>query len=117
MRRLFNRTLDSIQELFPEIKETRWHNKTDFYTLFVALGHLLRDHVLPERRMAACRRTLSQFSSEVGARLADEHAPARDVVIRYVRAVEKGSSERARRAARHQAMLEVISEFLRRRRQ
>lgn len=116
VRRLFNRALDTIQEVLPEIKDIRWHNKTDFYTLFVATGHLLRDHVLAERRIKACRRALVGFSGEIGARLGDEHAPARDVVIRYVRAVEKGSSERARRASRHEAMLEVISEFFRRRR-
>ena len=116
VRRRFNRSLDTIQEVLPEIKDARWHNKTDFYTMFVAMGHLLRDHVLPERRINACRRALVNFSEEIGARLADEHAPARDVVIRYVRAVEKGSSERARRASRHEAMLEVISEFFRRRR-
>lgn len=116
VRRLFNRTLDSIQEVLPEIKATRWRNKTDFYTLFVAVAHLLRDHVLSERRITSLRRELTGFAAQIDTRLKDERADVPDVAVRYVRAVEKGSSEKARRAARHQAMLEVISKFFRRRR-
>jgi hypothetical protein len=116
VRRLFSRTLDAIQEVLPEIKTTRWHNKTDFYTLFVATAHLLRDHLLPDRKVRALRRALTEFASQIDTRLKDEHAEVAEAAVRYVRAVEKGSSEKARRAARHQAMLEVISDHFKPRR-
>lgn len=116
VRRRFNRTLDAIQEVFPDIKSTRWHNKTDFYTLFVAMAHLLEAHLLPDRRITALRRALTGFATHIDTRLKDEHAEVPEVAVRYVRAVEKGSSEKARRAARHQAMLEVISGLFRPRR-
>src|SRR2546425_13270565 len=39
---LFDENLRAIQRLLPNIKETRWSNKTDFYTLFVALAFAQR---------------------------------------------------------------------------
>jgi hypothetical protein len=115
-RRRFGRTLDTIQEVLPDIKVIRWHNKTDFYTLFVAVAHMLRDHTLPERQQRPLATSLAAFAHNISMRLSDEAADVPDTAVRYVRAVEKGSSDKSRRAARHQAMLEVISQHFRRRR-
>ena len=43
VKRLFGRTLDTIQSLYPgeQLKVSRWHNKSDFYSLFVALSQLV----------------------------------------------------------------------------
>src|SRR5439155_17107472 len=46
VHKLFEETLSTIQQILPDIKETRWSNKTDFYTLFVGLASLLRTHEL-----------------------------------------------------------------------
>ena len=116
VRRRFSRSLELIQELLPDLKTARWHNKTDFYTLFVAVAHLLRDHRLPETQQRPLARSLASFAAEVDARLSDENASVSEVAVRYVRAVEKGSSDKSRRAARHQAMLDVISSHFRKRR-
>jgi len=113
VRRLFNRTLDAIQEALPDIKTTRWHNKTDFYTLFVAIAHLLADRALPYTRIRPLRKALKDFAAQIDTRLKDERVEVPQTAVRYVRAVEKGSSDKARRAARHQAMLEVITGFFR----
>lgn len=111
VKRVFNRTLDTIQEIFPDIKSTRWHNKTDFYTLFVAAAHLLRDHTLPDARITGLRKALTGFAEQIDARLAKETAAVPDTAVRYVRAVQKGSTDKGRRAARHQALLETISGY------
>jgi hypothetical protein len=116
VRRRFARTLETIQELFPDIKTTRWRNKTDFYTLFVALAHLMQEHRLGETRFRRLRKSLDEFAGAIGVRLADERATVSDAVVQYVRAVEKGVSDKARRANRHRALLEIISPHFTKRR-
>jgi hypothetical protein len=108
-KRLFSRTLSAIKQVLPEIKDSRWHNRTDFYTLFVAFAHLLRiDRLLPNA-FRNLRHALLDFANEVELRLADEVAEVRPHAIRYVDAVKRGTSDKARRAVRHKALLEVIS--------
>lgn len=109
VRREFERTLSTIQLILPDIKETRWRNKTDLYTLFIGVAHLSRERRLPEDNVEALRRSLDQFADRVATRLADEKAKVPDVVINYVRAVEKGVSDIARRARRQESLLRVIS--------
>ncbi|MFY9555997.1 MAG: DUF262 domain-containing protein [Blastocatellia bacterium] len=48
IKRLFAMTVDTIKRLFPEIEDvSRWGNRADFYSLFIAFGNLLRDHDFP----------------------------------------------------------------------
>ena len=110
-RRRFNRTLDLIQELFPDIRSTRWANKTDFYSLFVAMAHTLRTDRLQEDRFEGLRRALDEFSEYISEYQRDEDFSAPDEVVRYVEAMRRGSSDRHRRGVRHQALLGVIGEF------
>lgn len=114
-KRRFYRTLDLIQELLPDIRSTRWANKTDFYSLFVAIAHTLRTHSLPETKLDAVRQVLDDFSNDIVAYQADEDSSVRDEVIDYVEAMRRGSSDRHRRGVRHQALLVMISGFFKRR--
>jgi hypothetical protein len=98
---LFEETFRAVQTLLPSIKETRWSNKTDFYTLFVALASLLRNRKLRASKVAAARKALVKLGDEVYARLADEHARVSGDAVAYARAVEKGANDKARRAQRH----------------
>ena len=115
IRRQFKRTLETIQEVLPDIRETRWRNKTDFYTLFVAMAGLLEDRRLPEENFGRFKKSLSRFERRIRVRLADEQAVVSENVIQYVRAVEKGVSDKARRAARQEALLGVIARYFRKR--
>jgi len=107
----FNRTLSTIQDVLPELKKTRWGNKTDFYTLFVAIASLLSTHKFLTSKMSLMTRTLTDFAGEVDKRLADEGARVSIDAIKYVRAVEKGANDKNRRGERHILTTKVISPF------
>ncbi len=109
--RLFEETLAAVQTLLPEIKETRWSNKTDFYSLFIGLASLLRRQKLRAGKVQAARRALLEFGNLVYARLADEHASVSKQAIAYVRAVEKGANEKTRRAQRHIVVTGLLEPF------
>ncbi|MGZ8842290.1 MAG: DUF262 domain-containing protein [Pyrinomonadaceae bacterium] len=110
-KKSFEKTLEVIRNLFPNIKETRWGNKTDFYTLFVGLATLLKSHDLPPRNYARVASVLNTFAEEVNLRLSNERAKVSEDAVSYVRAVEKGANDKARRAERHRALVDVIEEF------
>ncbi len=109
---IFGETLTTIQKLFSDIKESRWGNKTDFYTLFVALASCLRSNKLSLSRIHALRKALLDFAKDVDKRLADEEYSAETRVIDYVRAVEKGANDKQRRATRYAIVIAIIEPHL-----
>jgi hypothetical protein len=113
-QRLFDETLGAIQQILPEIKESRWGNKTDFYTLFVALASLFKTHELPKANLAKLQHALVKFEREVDRRLANDDANVSKNAAEYVRAVEKGANDKKRRADRQEALLGVIREVFKR---
>jgi hypothetical protein len=115
-KRRFHKTLELIQETLPDIKATRWRNKNDFYTLFVTVATLLKDNILPEENYDQLAGALKQFADDVRRRIANEDADVSEAVAQYVPAVQRGTTDKARRGARHEALLSVISEFFRPRR-
>jgi hypothetical protein len=110
-KKLFETTLTTIKRVLPDIKETRWSNKTDFYSLFVAVGTLLRTSELPVSAASNLKRTLLDFGEKVSKRLADENARVNKNVASYVRAVEKGANDKKRRADRHLALLDEVKSY------
>lgn len=109
--RYFAETLNTIQQIFSNIKETRWKNKTDFYTLFIALAYMLKASKLQTNRFAQIRNALEKFEDEIDKRLGDGKAKVSENAIEYVRAVEKGANDKPRRAARHTALINVIGSY------
>lgn len=108
---LYNETLTTVQRILPYIKERRWNNKTDFYTLFVAIASLLRSGELLKKNVMPVRKALIAFADEINSRLADEQAQVSQNAIEYVRAVEKGANDKKRRADRHKALIKVIESY------
>ncbi len=114
--RLFDLTLKQVQTILPDIKDTRWSNKTDFYTLFVAVAALLRSQDFVTGKEKVLLKKLTAFETEVNARLADDEYQASEAVVKYVRAVEKGANDKRRRADRHEVMTQLLTTpFLRQR--
>lgn len=107
---LFEKTFQTLRNLLPGIKETRWSNKTDFYSLFVALAFLLRSRKVRTPGLKAARNTILRLAEEVDARLADEHARVPREAIAYARAVEKGANDKARRAQRHTVITRLLGQ-------
>ena len=113
MQRVFDNTLQIVQAVLPAIKDTRWSNKTDFYTLFVAIASILRLLRVsgPEKvsvKSAAVRKALESFAVDVDTRLGNENASVSPNITEYVRAVEKGANDKARRAERHRIVTQLI---------
>ena len=108
----FGETLNTLDGLFNNIKEVRWGNKTDFYTLFVALASCLRSRKLSFSKINSLKKALLEFADGVDKRLADEHTSVDSNVIEYVRSVEKGANDKQRRAARHAIVIAIIEPYL-----
>lgn len=113
MQRMFDYTLHIIQSVFPDIKDTRWGNKSDFYTLFVAIASILRSFgpAKMTHKGPRIRAVLDLLASEVDKRLGDEDAAVSQDAIDYVRAVEKGANDKARRAERHRIVTGLIERY------
>jgi len=110
--RIFDNTLQLIQAAYPNIKDTRWSNKTDFYTLFVAVASSIRPYGSGVKvKTNAFRKELDALAAEVDKRMADEHANVSQDAKDYVRAVEKGANDKARRAERHRVVTALIEPF------
>ena len=114
-RRRFTLALELVQEIVPGIRSTRWSNKTDFYSLFVATAHLLRDHMLPGDGIEEVRKAVAKFAHAIVEYQQDESASVNEEVANYVEAIRRGSSDRHRRGVRHQSLLSVISPFYQKR--
>jgi hypothetical protein len=109
---LFNKTLAIVQRVLPSIKDTRWNNKTDFYSLFIAIASLLnKKKVLPDSKTGKLSKALTEFAEEIDTSFRGEKAKARKEVLEYISAVEKGANDKARRADRHKVLLSVIQGF------
>ncbi len=107
VKRLYDRTLNLVQNILPDIKECRWRNRTDFYTLSVATGGILEANPVTYSS-PALRKALLSFAEQVDRRLSDDEAKVSSSAAEYVLAVQKGSSDKSRRATRHEALLSVI---------
>jgi hypothetical protein len=115
-RKLFDQTLKFIQNVFPNLQEAtelRWSNRADFYSLFVVVADIIREHDVPKaRHIPSLRSALEKFSKDVNRRLANEDAAVPTNVVNYVRAVEKGVNDKARRADRHLVLRALAEETL-----
>jgi hypothetical protein len=114
IKRLFDKTLETIKRLFPKISDTsRWGNRADYYSLFVVLGNLLVERDLPKTAEKPLAKKLTEFAMEVDQRLEAPNAHTSVNSQDYARAIEKGSNDKARRVDRHEALVETIEAFLR----
>ena len=114
--KLFRKTLATIQEVLPDIKETRLSNKTDFYTLFVGFAQLLRSAEPPtsKTKKRELAKKLQQFAEEIDQRVSDETADVPQHAIEYAEAVKRGPNVKTRRAKRQAALLEIVEPYFKR---
>ncbi|WP_155299119.1 DUF262 domain-containing protein [Deinococcus kurensis] len=102
----FNLTLSYIEILFPKISETRWRNKTDFYSLFLAIGGFVRNGYRPIEPFANIRNTLDNLSDRIDrVREVINNEPEAEIAdtdaLRYIRAIERGANDKSRRQERN----------------
>lgn len=110
--RLFGLTLESIGRVLPDLRDWRWSNKTDFYSLFVACASLLAAKKPVSAKEQPLRSALVKLAQEIDRRLADDEAKVSKAAAQYVRNVQRGANDKARRAERHAALLSVLEASL-----
>jgi hypothetical protein len=108
----FNDTLEQVAEILPELKNTRWSNLADFYTLFVVVATVLRNRDLTKKQQRELRARLMAFSSDVDVKLDDPDAKVSRNASAYSNNVQRGANDRVRRGERHRALLAEVEEVI-----
>jgi len=109
----FQKIIEVINEILPNLRETRWRNKTDFYTLFVVLSKILPEKYIPEPIYKDINKKLTQFSTEVeefikgGGNTKRLKAEVRD----YAKAAIKSTTNKDRRFVRDRIVSRIILKF------
>jgi hypothetical protein len=98
----FEEALELIKKMLPDIKSSRWSNKTDFYSLFVALASA-KDFAELAKKMPNIQKEIIDFGTAVDDAQAGEAKPA--YIENYNTAIEKGANDKARRATRHEILV------------
>lgn len=101
-KRLFTSTMAEVDSVL-DGDLRRWNTKTEFYTLFLAVGFLIRDGVweVDDSERARIRTRLSKFRSNVDRAKRDpEGAGHRKYATRYAEAARRASTDLSRRETR-----------------
>lgn len=109
IRRYLTKALSLTSAIAPDLKNTRWSNKSDFYSLVIALTAALQTGQFDETNVRAARPRLVSFTAEVDRRVEDDEAEVSAGPLEYARNVIRGANDKARRAARHAALLGVLT--------
>jgi Protein of unknown function DUF262 len=114
VEKVFSGTLSELHGLLPDISETRWRKKSDFYTLFLALAE--RSKQFPWARDARDKvsAAVRAFGADVDKyiRGKEDGAQFPKVVSKYSDAVEKAASDLNNRKTRRDALHAVIAKAL-----
>lgn len=112
----FTFAIQFIRILFPEIdKAGRFKNTVDFYSLFIAIGALKKaGKAFPTstKALTSLRTEVLEFSTQVDKSLTNPHTTGSTAARKYARAVEKGVTDKSRRAVRHEALLTVLEKHI-----
>ena len=110
----FKRSLEAAEAVVPDFRASRWGNKSDFYSLFLAFAHYGRAGRFPltTRNRNLVRKALEDFAANIEGLLEDEKAAVPPGVSRHVRNVQRGVNDKARRTERNASLLEILDPIL-----
>lgn len=97
---VFQKTLFELEQLFPDIKNTRWRKKTDFYSLFTFLATKSKNVPFSSQMRAELREILDRFSEEVTRFLStseDQQIEFSEDVREYAKSIRASSDVGNRR--------------------
>ncbi|RUO58627.1 hypothetical protein [Pseudidiomarina insulisalsae] len=102
-----------LEQLLPDIKNTRWKKKTDFYSLFLYLALHQNQLPLTQEKRGEFREALDSFSKEVNRYISsdadDEEFSSQ--VVSYGRSI-RASSDLGNRKRRHAALCKALDPIL-----
>lgn len=112
-RRFFQKIIDTIILLFPDIKGYRWKNKSDFYTLFMVLRQVFEGNYIPDEFIEKLRNELVVFSNEINEATRKENKGKNfpKHIIEYSNAVTKSTTDKDRRLTRHKIVLGIVLKY------
>lgn len=111
-KRTFSRVVAQIEDLVPELRTTRWHNKNDFYSLFAVLSALTESKALAGVDSERLQAALLDFANQVDRLVKDETTESSTEARSYYRSVIKGANDKGRRSSRHAALLGFITKSI-----
>jgi len=111
---IFQAVLFEIEQIYPDIKNTRWKKKTDFYSLFVFLASKSKYLPLNSQTRREIRDALDNFANNVTRFLSTDsevdRAGFKQTVEEYARAI-RASSDIGNRRRRHHALEQELDQF------
>jgi len=108
VRKSFMRAMTEVDAVVENLRETRWSNKTDFYSLFTVLAHLAEKGELTDATRDDLRARLVTFTEEIDQRISVDTARVSPAAADYVRNVIRGANDKGRRAVRHSSLLKAL---------
>jgi hypothetical protein len=106
-----NAVLGEIKALLPDIANTRWRKKSDFYSLFLVLAEQKQRLPWSSDVRAEVSIKLTEFGQAVDRLISDpsQEDTAGEVVKAYVFAVQKAASDLGNRRSRRTALLLALA--------
>jgi len=96
-----------------DLARTRWHQKVDFYSFFVAIYELGKEYYFPEERYHQIRECLTNFAHEVDKHVKFSEKIAKNVLVReYVESAEKRTTHKGTRQNRYETVRSLLIPFL-----
>lgn len=112
---LFQKVIYELEQIFPDIKNTRWRKKTDFYSLFTYFAEHGQILPLSNETRKSIRRTLDSFSVNVGKYVSTDDGETKENLPEEVQLYGKSiraSSDLGNRKRRHQAIKTILDTIL-----
>lgn len=103
----------TTEALAPSLPMSRWRGKSDYYSLFLAVGELTANGRLNKTKKKQAIEALDRFGTAVTERLSKlgKGGPAPKGANTYAVAVEKAASDKDRRQTRHEVLTALLGPF------
>lgn len=105
-----------ISDVLPDLRETRWKNDPDFYTLFLSLNRCLAKKKLftvSEKNKKSIKNTLVKFAEDVSKAVNVEGQARRLArnIRTYVNAITRATSDKKNRIVREEIVFDLIKKY------
>jgi hypothetical protein len=117
VEKVFTKTTGEIDQVLPDIRRTRWRNRSDFYTVFWVLSKHADEFPLARQQRDAVSTLLNDFGEAVTALLSKNPNPTvpgtgrkeTRRIASYARAVSRAASDYSNRLARARVVEDLLS--------
>lgn len=112
---LFQKVIYELEQIFPDIKNTRWKKKTDFYSLFVYFAENEEALPLSNETRKIVRNALDSFSEAIGNYVSTDDGAIKENLAEEVQSYGKSiraSSDLGNRKRRHNALKTLLDALI-----